>query len=257
MSVYACADLHGCYWAYEAIMTHLQPEDTLYFLGDAADRGSDGWEIMKALLADPRVTYIKGNHDDFLLQNFYYYSPNTKEEDVYRSDDNLWLWFNNGGQVTYNAFLNDADNTIKYNVIQKLKSLPFLCVYHNTQGQDVLLSHAGFNPEDEQVLTEEDFIWDRHHFCSPNHWAGAENEIIVHGHTPIPFVIEKQQDLIRWNDEEYEFPPDNTAGAYWYAKGHKVDIDCGTVWTDITVLLNLDTWEETILFKENNDADKN
>ena len=39
MAVYACADLHGQGWAWDAIKNRLAPSDYLYFLGDAADRG--------------------------------------------------------------------------------------------------------------------------------------------------------------------------------------------------------------------------
>lgn len=39
-----------------------------------------------------------------------------------------------------------------------------------------------------------------------------------------------------------EIPP----GIFVYADGHKVDIDCGAHYTDCTVLLNLDTWEEEV-----------
>ena len=36
------------------------------------------------------------------------------------------------------------------------------------------------------------------------------------------------------------------SGAYYYAKGHKICIDCGAHFTNTTVLLNLDTFEEKI-----------
>ena len=35
-------------------------------------------------------------------------------------------------------------------------------------------------------------------------------------------------------------------GAYYYADGHKIDIDCGAHFTGTTVLLNLDTFEEKV-----------
>lgn len=249
MSVYCTSDIHGCMWAYNAIMDFLKPDDILYFLGDAADRGSDGWEIIKKLFNDPRVIYIKGNHDDFLLKNFYNYTPN-KNEDDFHWDDSLWLWFQNGGEVTYNAFLNDTDNNTKYNIIQKLKIIPCFEVYFNNKNQQIFLSHAGFNPEDLKILTEEDFIWDRYHFIDPSYWAGQQNQVIVHGHTPIPLLIERQQEHMQFYDKHYIFPPEEFNHIYWYSKNHKVDIDCGTVWTDMVALLNLDTWEEIIFKKD-------
>jgi hypothetical protein len=35
-------------------------------------------------------------------------------------------------------------------------------------------------------------------------------------------------------------------GAYFYAKGHKIDIDCGAHFTGYTTLLNLDTFDEEV-----------
>lgn len=46
MATYACADLHGQGWAWDAIKSRLAPSDYLYFLGDAVDRGPDGVRIM-------------------------------------------------------------------------------------------------------------------------------------------------------------------------------------------------------------------
>ena len=47
MSVYALADLHGNGTIYNKIKNFLKPNDTVYFLGDAIDRGPDGWTILK------------------------------------------------------------------------------------------------------------------------------------------------------------------------------------------------------------------
>jgi len=59
-------------------------------------------------------------------------------------------------------------------------------------------------------------------------------------------MIEEQQDIARFykNRFKVEMPKWTPGTAYWYAKGHKVCIDFGTVWDKIAVLLNLDTFEE-------------
>ena len=46
MAAYAFTDLHGQYEFWKQIKEFCQPDDKLYFLGDAADRGSDGVRIM-------------------------------------------------------------------------------------------------------------------------------------------------------------------------------------------------------------------
>ena len=44
------------------ILNYLQPDDTLYFLGDSVDRGPGGITILQEVLADPRITMLRGNH---------------------------------------------------------------------------------------------------------------------------------------------------------------------------------------------------
>ena len=63
---YALSDLHGCYDLYAAMLDEINfsERDTLFFLGDAADRGPDGIEIMEDLRSRPNVVYLLGNHED-------------------------------------------------------------------------------------------------------------------------------------------------------------------------------------------------
>ena len=87
MSVYALGDLHGHYEIYEKVKAMLKPEDTVYFLGDAGDRGPESWKCIKAIYNDPQFIYIKGNHEDMLLKS---YRGNDKRE-------NFACWLYNGG----------------------------------------------------------------------------------------------------------------------------------------------------------------
>ena len=64
--VYAVSDLHGMYGLWEKIKNYIDETDTIYFLGDAADRGPHGIKIMKELFTDKRVKYILGNHEDIM-----------------------------------------------------------------------------------------------------------------------------------------------------------------------------------------------
>lgn len=69
MATYAVSDIHGRkdLWL-KANKEVFSPNDTIYFLGDAADRGPDGWEMIKTLLDDERVIYLIGNHEDMLIK---------------------------------------------------------------------------------------------------------------------------------------------------------------------------------------------
>lgn len=45
---YTVSDIHGCYDKYRELLRaiQLQPNDTLYVLGDVIDRGPDGFKIL-------------------------------------------------------------------------------------------------------------------------------------------------------------------------------------------------------------------
>lgn len=68
MAIYATADLHGYLDLYKKIKDFLKPDDVVYYLGDAGDRGPQSWETIKVILDDPQFIYIKGNHDDMLVK---------------------------------------------------------------------------------------------------------------------------------------------------------------------------------------------
>ena len=251
MSVYCAADFHGCYWAWKKIKEILKPDDKLFFLGDAADRGPYGWKIIKELLKDKRVTYIKGNHENFLVNVFDNATPDYFDADFLFYGVKLELWFLNGGEITFNSILNDKsisrDEII--DIVHQLKNLPFCVFYHNQLGEDILLSHAGVdNFEEANTTSEEYFLWDRSHCMFYDTWYGKENEIIVHGHTPVDYLFDEHKRNMRIYYDVIE--PEYNGGSYWYAKGHKIDIDIGTVYSNEAILLNLDTWEEIMIKNE-------
>ena len=112
MAVYACADLHGQGWAWDAIKNRLVHSDYLYFLGDAADRGPDGVRIMQEILDRPNTTYIQGNHEQMMLDG------------MYGSYDELDLWAYNGGWSTQKVLANmpetDVESLYNYYKINEL-----------------------------------------------------------------------------------------------------------------------------------------
>ena len=92
---YAITDLHGRLDLWKEVKKILQPNDKVYFLGDAMDRGPDGYALFLELLSDERVVYLKGNHEDMMANGINAY--------VYCSDphDDFGLWaLSNGGLLT-------------------------------------------------------------------------------------------------------------------------------------------------------------
>ena len=68
-------DIHGCDRELRALLDTVRPEeeDRLILLGDLFDRGPDSWEVfqrVKALAQEmgERFTLLRGNHEDYLLQ---------------------------------------------------------------------------------------------------------------------------------------------------------------------------------------------
>lgn len=72
--IYVLSDIHGQKRRFESIMKqiNLQPEDTLYVLGDVIDRNPDGIKILRKLMTMPNVKMILGNHEYMMLDALYY-----------------------------------------------------------------------------------------------------------------------------------------------------------------------------------------
>lgn len=236
--VFAVSDLHGQRALWEQIKAYLQPDDRLYFLGDAIDRGPDGYAIMKELLLDGRATYLMGNHEFMMmeaLQEIRHYGGEWVGE-------KLDLWMYNGCYPTLNAW---AENGAMYDWIYVIdKEMPEYVEYVNKQGQIVALSHAGFTPG-RRSAWRYDAVWDRKHLLNlvPSDFQDG-HLIVVHGHTPGILLVEKLNacKYNATNGRTFDFKNNN--GAIFYGEGFvKVDIDCGCFATGHTVLLDLDTWE--------------
>ncbi len=223
--LYACSDIHGKYELWKKIKAKIHDDDWLYFLGDAADRGPDGYRIIKELLEMPNVTYLMGNHEDFFIKG-------------------AWKWFDskseyitwtilNGGQVTFTDWLADSKEE-QARVLFALEELPEMMTIFNHNHQKIYLSHAGFTPENNKIEDTDYYLWNRSHFVRP--WPKDEdNTYIIHGHTPTPFLIE----TLKSCDLPYEI----IHGAVKYANGHKINIDLGCFASHKTCLLDLDTFE--------------
>lgn len=247
MSTYAVADLHGRLDLYKQIKDFLKPEDTVYFLGDAGDRGPESWETIKAIYNDPQFIYLKGNHEDMLVKLM---ATDLEDKPTY---EEAWLVNVNGGARTYQGWLAESEDN-KKEWYHRLATLPTWRTYTNVDNIHIWLTHAGFTP-DHRIPNDYDLMWSRAHFNTP--WPeDYTNVIMVHGHTPIPILIKdinEYVELFQTNADEYIWQ-DWDGGALWYCNNHKVCIDCGAAWYDCCVLLDLDTFDEHIFqgvaFKE-------
>ena len=234
MAVYACSDLHGYLELYEQIKEYIQIEDKVYFLGDAADRGPQGWETIKAIFEDEQFIFIKGNHEQLLTNSMHDYLYPTG-----RPSKSFMILVQNGGSNTFDGW---DEELCRGWWMNQMKALPSFITYKNIKGQTVLLSHAGFTPcwdaeaGKMAVPKESDLLWDIQHFKDAWNEEYFSNHIVVHGHISGKHIREKLGVQL---DKSIPEP-------YWYCDGYKVSIDCCTYDSKSICLLNLDTWESMI-----------
>lgn len=229
---WAMSDIHGRRDLFDKLMEHVGPDDLVYFLGDAVDRGPDGWNILKEILYDGRFIMLMGNHEDMLVDSWY------EMKEYGHGYDALYIWMSNGGDPTYKQMEDDAQKVPE--IIGILETLPLCTIHTNENGDEIFLSHSGENCWDD-CPNEHDYMWDRTHFLDKM-WHGKDNQYVVHGHTPIPFVMKAHK--------QTKAPH----GAYRYCEGHKIDIDWGSADTGIAVMLDLDTFQSVVVFGEDIDG---
>jgi hypothetical protein len=248
--VYSSSDWHGNLTLAKKILNEvLQPNDKLYFLGDCGDRGLSGIPVFDMLTSDPRVTFIKGNHEIFMEQGIKRWRKGA-------STALDFLWAQNGGAQTAQAIENSTDDK-NVERLAILHNMPITVEYQNKKGQRIFLDHCGFSPfivkngpEKGKVRPDDrqwEPMWDRYHFQTPWPDDPAYKDIyIVHGHTPVVYLPYHYladgiiNDIPR-KREDFKYEP------IYYADGHKIDIDLGSWVTNKTTLLDLETLRAAII----------
>ena len=127
-------DIHGGLRALHQLFerANVNQKDTLIFLGDFVDGWSESPAVLDFLIALEKThncIFIKGNHDELLLDWLENRHENLKEE----------LWFKHGGKATVDAYNNVSEAT-KQQHIAFLKSLR----NYYLDEQNRLFIHAGF-----------------------------------------------------------------------------------------------------------------
>lgn len=230
MATYICSDLHGNYNVWYEIKKFLKKDDKLICLGDVIDRGPAGYSILVEMLGDPRVELFMGNHEDMMIRScdLHLKGANTNISPTMAN----WI-YGNGGNCTFEDWCLDPG---RMEILEQMRNLPLKRLHINEKGLKIILCHAGCCSEDFYNDNIEDFdlLWDRNHFHFP--WPKDEefeDWMVIHGHTPIA-------KMMNWPD----YVPTK---ALWYEGGHKIDIDCLTAFTNFTILLDIDTFEEHII----------
>ena len=213
---YVISDIHGCAEAFFALLDKINfsPEDTLYVLGDAMDRGPEPIKVIRNLMKRENVFYVLGNHDAMFLQVLRRLNVelNEKTANALKRED-LQAYFDyiqNGGEVTLRQFRRLSPEE-QADIRDYLESSPFYeTIEHG--GKLYILVHAGIDNFDlEKELDEydpEDFLWTRPDY-GRKYFPG--NRIFLGtGHTPTPMIRRDQRPLV-------------------YTGHNHIAIDCGCV----------------------------
>ena len=260
---YASSDWHGNWTAAKKVLDFLQPDDRLFYLGDATDRGENGVAILRTLMANPRVTYIKGNHDEFV--ELAIEKINLEEDECnglpYKAPSNplaekfdlIWWESMNGGRWTLSD-LWKLPKAERMKIHRYLKNASVEVKYNSEKGT-VILEHSGYTPGMNKVNKwgkAHDPLWDREHF--DDKWVADENTYVVHGHTPVQYLKWQygyvdsptltMEDMIWKREFLYDEPTDYRPTILHYCNGHKIDLDMCTIVSNRIALLDLDTFKE-------------
>ena len=185
--VFAIGDLHGCYEETKALIDYLKEhealsaEDLCIFIGDYIDRGARSKEIIDLMLQVraewPRTVFIKGNHEDMLLD---YLGYGGESGDVY---------LENGGFEFLKSYglhpftpRDDVIAALPPPHLEFLRGLELGVVL-----AEFVFVHAGINPTrglDSQQ--SHDLMWIRGDFVHAEHTAG---KTVVFGHTPFEDIF--------------------------------------------------------------------
>ena len=262
MSVYAITDLHGRYDLWSMVKNYLTDDDILYCLGDCIDRGHYGYDIISEMMDMPNVHLIMGNHEQMMVDTL-------MRDNWWRIEANQ-LWDMNGGkytlwQIEEKLSTPEDDSQVKM-FAEEVQRFAKTLFYKNIKGQMIILNHCGFTPGNGYEP-----YWDRHHFgdCWPDESILSEdmcNTYIIHGHTPVQamnkyhykYWYDKTKVVENNIKEDIGEDRNIKVRVLKYCDGHKINLDLGSVTSDTTVLLDLDTFEEIYFYKkyELDDIDK-
>lgn len=136
---YVMSDLHGVYDRYLKILQKIQfrPEDTLYILGDAIDRGKDGIRLLQDFMKRDNVTLLLGNHEDMMLD-----VVTMEEFSGEEFDRKMFHWHQNGGDVTAYIFFHELNYKEQAKIIAYLEDCPLMLPNVMVNGKHYYLVHA-------------------------------------------------------------------------------------------------------------------
>ena len=187
----AIGDIHGSYEALAVLIDEIRPtaDDTLIFLGDYIDRGSNSRAVLETIIElqeQCNVIALLGNHEAMMRDVF------LEKDPILRTQKALY-WYGNGGRETLNSYMFEPATLLMEDDISEIflpigleKHLAFikdLPTYHITDTH--IFTHATPYPNKPiEDQSEASLLWRKHgkldkHF-DYQHMSG---KVIVSGHT--------------------------------------------------------------------------
>jgi serine/threonine protein phosphatase 1 len=175
--IFAIGDIHGRLDKLLSLMDKIPIKpacDTLVFIGDYIDRGSDGPAVVDFVLAlkeqCPNLVCLCGNHEIMFLR----YLDGIDED----------LYVQNGGMATLRAYgISPSDSLKKRKAKIPLRHLRFyesLKLFYETE--DYIFVHAGLRPGLSLAeQSSQDLLWLREEFVESDYDFGKR---VIFGHTP-------------------------------------------------------------------------
>lgn len=198
--VYVMSDIHGDMKKFRSVMSQIKitAEDHLYVLGDVIDRGSDGIEILRELMARPNVTVLLGNHEWMMLNALW----------GDQQFDDTRLWYRNGGIPTHDAYMKLPQK--QQDEIQRFIQQRPLSKEVTVNGTKYILVHGAPPELIDTILSKYDTnpifaLWTR---MRPDDTM-PNGKTVIFGHTPT------------------EYYQEGIPLQIWYGKD-KIGIDCGS-----------------------------
>lgn len=266
-NTYFFSDIHGNRVMFDAIMAYISNEDDeamIVYGGDACDRGPEGYSIMRDLLNNPQVIYLKGNHEEMFTQAACSFARHVITDDY---SEETWKNRVEDWSVSWGADMNDIKlamyngglktlqswftNQMDMDFIQQLEDLPLVFQYNEFD-----FSHAGGNPKCFQRIINGEYddrditnmLWDRNSLML-GWWP---NRVCVHGHTPtctLPskYYGSKDKNLKTIHPVIWRGPFDKEN-----YPGYKIDMDTAVFSSNIAYLLNCTTYQMVSFTIDNN-----
>ena len=140
--IYVLSDIHGNERRFHSVMKqiNLQPEDTLYVLGDVIDRHPGGIRLLRRIMAMPNGKMLLGNHEYMMLRALGCPYDACEETSETIRKDAAALWYRNGGKVTHDH-IKRIRKSLRLEIVQYLRSLP-LNIDIEVGGQAYKLAHS-------------------------------------------------------------------------------------------------------------------